>query len=188
MPLTFLVLLASRFRPATALVGVTGLAVSPMVRAYGSMVDTPMLAFPVAVAVVLIAVRLDVRERIRWWEAAVLGVAPLISWQLVLLSGMVIVAVAIDHRRRKHLGPIVAAVAVGCVVTAGWLIWANGGAGPVVDQWLTRSSIASDVGLRTAADTQWFAPPQLLGHLLLVLPVTATPTFRPGPRSGKRPV
>lgn len=180
--LTFALLLACRFSVAAALVGVTGVAASPMIRAYGTMVDTPMLAFPVAVAVVLVAVRLDRDQRARWWELAVIGVAPLVSWQLVLLTSMVVGGLMIDRRRRRHVRAVAGAAAAGVALTGAWLLWANGGAGPIVDQWLVRSSVESDVGLRTALGTQWQAARQLLGPLMLVLPVAVAIAAQPGRR------
>lgn len=170
--LSFALLLACRFRPWAALVGVLAMVAAPLLRAYGSMVDTPMLGFPLAVAIVLVVVRLDERERPRWWELAVFVVAPLVSWQLVLLVGMVLVGLSVDRRRRRHLLSVAGAACIGGVLTGAWLLWANGGAGPIVDQWLVRSSVDSEVGLRAALDTQWGAAMQLLGPLMLVLPAT----------------
>lgn len=176
--LTFALLLACRFTPVAALIGVAAMAASPMIRAYGTMVDTPMLAFPVACAVVLIVVRLDDRVRLRWWELVVFGAAPLVSWQLVLLEALVVGGLALDGRRRRHVAAVVVASAVGGALTGIWLLWANGGAGPVVDQWLIRSSVDSDVGLRTAIDTQWQAALHLLGPLMLLLPVAVVVGFQ----------
>lgn len=169
--MTYLLLRACRFGTLVALIGTAAMAATPMIRAYGTMVDTPMLAFPVAVGLVVVAVRLDGKRPLRRRELVLIGCAPLLSWQLMLLCGLIVVGAAVDRARRPHVVPIAVAASIGFAATAAWLLWANGGAGPVVDQWLMRSSVESGVGLPAAWQAQWEAAADLLAPATLTVPV-----------------
>jgi hypothetical protein len=170
--LLYLLLRAVGLPTWTALVGCAALAVTPMVRSYGSMVDTPMLALPLFVAVLLVVVSAADRDRLAGWQLAVLVAGPLVSWQLVLLEGLVLVGMALDRHRRRHLPGAGAAVAVGTALTFSWLLWAHGSFGPMVDVFVRRSGMEEGnvYGPRAAIDLQWWAAKTFLGPLIWFVP------------------
>lgn len=172
--LLFILLRRLRFTIPVALVGCAAVAATPMVRVYGSMVDTPVLGLPIAVAALLAVVEVHGTGRVRWWHHLVFGLGPLVSWQAALLEVLALVALAMTRRRRPAL-VLAAPLASGLALLGLWLLWAHGSFGPVVDQLLFRSGAGdrSDVGLTDALDTQWFGLRAFLGPLLWSLPIAA---------------
>lgn len=173
--LTYWLLKELDYRTWLALIGAAAMATTPMARAYGSMVDTPIIALPLAVAALVAFVRSGRAGPFPRWGLAVLAIGPLVSWQLVLLEGILCAALLADGTRRRHLVPAFMATGAGSVVLVAWLFWVHGGLGPIADQFLLRSSLDGSVsgGPAVALDYQAAVLPGLLGATALAIPVGA---------------
>ncbi|MFP5256558.1 MAG: hypothetical protein ACLGI8_12005 [Acidimicrobiia bacterium] len=174
--LTFWLLRSLGFSILMSLVGVAGMAATPMARAYGSLVDTPMLALPFAAATITALVRTSPDDRrLPWWGLVIIGIGPLVSWQLLLLNALLCIALVLDRRRRPQLRGAAVALGAGCAALLSWLLWVHEGTAPVLEQFLLRSGLDSeaDRGLLDAVDYQLAVLPGLLGAGILLIPVAA---------------
>ena len=163
-----------------------------MARVYGSMVDTGMIALPIAVATILAVVRLGPEASMQ----AVAGGCPRRSvpcspGNSSCSTGSSSSDWPSTTRRRRHLRSAALAIAAGGAATVAWLLWAHGSLGPVVDQFLFRSSVGerSHVGLADAIRTQRFAIHELLGPLqVLRRSLSSWPSAPTGLAGGPAPV
>ncbi|MBS4011129.1 MAG: glycosyltransferase family 39 protein [Roseovarius sp.] len=173
-----------RFSVPTALLGVGSLAVTPFVRIYGTMVDTPILGLPIAICTLLGLVRLERRRTVDAWLLGLLVLGPLVSWQMVFLDALVLVAVLVRKDLRGWFRVTAAAFAGGMAALGGWLLWVHGGVGPVLDVFLTRSAASGDLagGPAEALDLQSAALQVFLGPLFLALGATVIAALRRGDR------
>ncbi len=151
--------------PAAAVAATLLVVGTPMFLVYGAMLNMEALSLPCALALLL------AWQPPGWTSgrrtAVVAGLGALVSFQGVLLGGVLsLVALARRRRDRRTLLPheagTLAGTAVGSVLTASWLWWANGGLGEMVEQARIRSS-SERFGAVAFADRQ-------LSNLFLTVP------------------
>lgn len=151
--------------PAAAVAATLLVVGTPMFLVYGAMLNMEALSLPCALALLL-------AWQTPGWSsarrtAAVAGLGALVSFQGVLLGGLLSL-VAIRRRRlgRRALLPYevgtLVGTAIGSTFTAAWLWWANGGLGEMVDQARIRSS-SGRFGVAAFADRQ-------ISNLFLTVP------------------
>lgn len=174
-----------RWREVSEVGAAVGVAVAfggPMIVAYGTMLDTPMIGLPFGIAVLVAVARGRAGRPYPWWATAGLAfLACLTSWLGVLTCGLAVVAEFVASRRARRepgdasgiLVELVCGTAAGIVALVGWLAWAYGSLRPLVDQFLTRTGASGDVGtggrLSLLVRTQRFYLPRVFSPLQLVL-------------------
>jgi hypothetical protein len=137
---------------AAGAVALTGL--TPMLVAYGPMLDTPVTELPFGVAV-LIAWYRDWRgdRPVPWWLAGGLAlVASLAGWQAALLCMMCGLALAVLGWRRKGRSiwaalPYLIGAAIGVALALGWAYWVYGSFHVLSQKYLGRTGSSNGVGL-----------------------------------------
>jgi hypothetical protein len=138
IPLLYRLAVGAGMRRWAAAAGVAVGMCSPMVRAYGSMLDTPMTSLPFGVAVALVWQRAWQDRPVRpALAAAVTAVACAAGWEACLLAGFATSALAIRCRRRGDarwgvVAGMGAGAAVGVAGTLAWTWWATGDPGALL--------------------------------------------------------
>lgn len=119
------------FGPTSRAVGLLVGFGTPMVFAYGAMLDTPVTSLPFGAGCLLVWQR----ERDRcaaWWERpVVLAVTVLAGWQAALLAGLTLLP--------RWSWRAVAGFAAGVGMVLGWQMWVHGGLGDLLEQLANRS-------------------------------------------------
>jgi len=138
------------FRPIAAATGIVLAGSSAMFLTYATMLDTPVLALPFALATLLVGTRIQRGQPVRTGLVALLGTGVgLTSWQGTFLVGIVVaVLVVAAPDRRAVLAPcsaLAGGAAAGVLLTLTWAWWGYGSLG---DLW-------SALRDRTASDVPW---------------------------------
>lgn len=148
-------------------------ALTPMFFTYGFMLDTPVVALPFGVAVLLLWYRQwRAPAGQRGWHpvavAAVCALAALAGWQAALLVGLA--SVTLLARARTGLRravtdalPFIIGGAIGIALSLGWIWWVYGDFATLGDKFFRRSGESNPVGIDDMASFQvpWLT--QLLG-------------------------
>jgi hypothetical protein len=145
--LVLLVALLRALRCSTGAIvaGLLAMASAPMFLVYGTMVDTPMVSLPVGVAVLLVAVRIrDGRSPPAAGVIAVFALAPLGSWQGVILASVVTAAlvahsIRVDAGRRPAAHAVIG-TSIGGALSLTWLWAATGSLRGLLEQGADRAS------------------------------------------------
>lgn len=146
---------------------------TPMLLTYGTMLDTPVLALPVAVATLLAGQEVRHGRTVRSVALVAVGLAAgLTSWQGAVLAFVVAattVAGTADRRKGLRAAVLLGAGAMGgCLLSVAWAWWAYGDLGILLDAFAQR---------RGAAPVWWEAQrtftADLFGPALLVVVVGA---------------
>jgi len=173
---------------AAAIGTVVGLG-TPMFFVYGTMPDTPMLGLPFGVLVLgeVIATERRTAKHPGHLVLAALGCA-LASWEAVVLAAA-LGTVSLGRARRgapcdraTHrtiARRVFTGLAVGGVVTASWIAWANGGFAEIARQFLYRTGAdGTEFGVGRAALTQLEHLMDTYGPVLVVALVAGGAAMR----------
>lgn len=131
IPLTYILLRRLDLAPLMAASGTFVGIGSPMVITYGSMLDTPMVALPIAV-LVAIALAGEARGAAtdRAWSPAAVGVvsalAGLAAWQTGLFALFAGLATWRWGRAPRRGAPYVGGAGLGLFLSIGWGVWSHG--------------------------------------------------------------
>jgi 4-amino-4-deoxy-L-arabinose transferase-like glycosyltransferase len=168
IPLLWVILRRLRIAPIPALVGTAVATTTPMLFVYGGMLDTPIVAFPLGLAVFLVWIRSWDGDSINPKLVGLLAlIACLTAWQAMFAVGLA--ALSLGWRARQDRGgwavPVAFGVggALGALVTVVWSIWASGSTSTLVDQFLGRSGSEGGATWIGMASHQWTWLLQLLG-------------------------
>lgn len=188
IPLLWVILRRLRIAPLPALVGTAAAATTPMLFVYGGMLDTPIVAFPLGLAVFLVWIRAWDGDSIDPKLVGLLAlIACLTAWEAVFAVGLAALSLGWRARRNRRQWAVPLAFSVGggmgVLVTAVWSIWATGSTTTLVDQFVGRSGSeggATWVGTVSHQGT-WLL--QLLGIAFLGLVLCAlSPIWERGVR------
>lgn len=174
--------------PVTAACATVAGSAGHMLFVYGGMLDTMVVAFPLAIAVILVWYRTWTDRPPPWWVPWVLAsAASLASWQAVLLAGLCGLSTVARWRHRPSAGreavPFFGGAAIGVVATLAWGYWVYGSLSVLEDKLVRRSGSADAVSVPDVISFQlpWLG--QLLGVGLLAWIACAVslrdPRFRP---------
>jgi 4-amino-4-deoxy-L-arabinose transferase-like glycosyltransferase len=158
---------------SAAATAVAAAFLSPMVFAYGFMLDTPVVSLPFGIAV-LIAWTAQWRApagSFAWHPLAIGALcagAALAGWQAAVLTALAGLSLAVRRFRGREHGiadalPFLIGGAIGVVLSLSWTWWVYGDFAILGDKFFRRSGESSSVGLGDMASFQipWLA--QLLG-------------------------
>lgn len=165
--------------PVAAAGATVATALTPMFFTYGTMLDTPVVAFPFGVAVLLMWLRRwrtpeGQRATSPWLTGATCAAAALTGWQaavLVVLAAATLVARGLRGRRHwlAEAMPFVIGGALGVALSLSWTWWVYGDFATLSDKYFRRSGESGGVGVGDMVSFQipWLA--QLLGLGLIGL-------------------
>lgn len=188
IPLLWVILRRLRIAPLPALVGTAIAATTPMLFVYGGMLDTPIVAFPLGLAVFLVWIRAWDGDSI---NPKLVGLLALIAcptaWEAVFAVGLAALSLGWRARRdRRHWAmPLAFGVggALGARITMVWSIWATGSTTTLADQFVGRSSSEGGATWVGMVSHQWTWLLQLLGVAFLGLVLCAlSPIWEHGVR------
>jgi 4-amino-4-deoxy-L-arabinose transferase-like glycosyltransferase len=158
MVLLFLLLRELDVAPVLAALCVgVGLCV-PMFVAYGTMLDTLMVGLPFGVGYLLLWQRsIDDRGNVAALGCAA-ALAALVAWEGALLVAVTLVATVMLRRDRRGWRTVRAAatgLAVGVVITLGWLLWVFGSFEEFINKGLLRANGAGPASLGSYLEQEW---------------------------------